>query len=332
MIVAGGSAEPNRRRAFAIIGGLVLSFSVFTLVGGALLSLLHLPQDLLRDLGIALLLVLAVGLMVPRMGEIIERPFARLGARGVAGSGSGLVLGASLGLVFVPCAGPVLAAISAVAATHRIGITSVLLTLAYALGAAVPLLVLTLVVQRTTTGWKRLRNHMPMVRRVAGAVMGITALAIAFNLTSPLTGVPGYTNALEAHVEGSPSVVSQLRNLQGEHGRSFAARQTATAGSLPILGKAPAFTGVTTWLNTPGNRPLTLAALRGKVVLVDFWTYSCINCLRSLPHVESWYRAYRKGRSRSGRCTHARVPLRACRQQRTDRRCPSRGALSRGHR
>ena len=231
------------------------SFSVFTLVGGSLLSLLHLPQDFLRDLGIGLLFALALGLMVPPLGGLIERPFARLGARGTAGgSGNGFVLGASLALVFVPCAGPVLATISAVAADHRIGVTSVLLTLAYALGVAVPLLVLALVARRTTTGWKALRTHMPAVRRVAGVVVGLTALAIVLNLTTSLTAVPGYASALEDHIESTPSVAGQLRTLQGEHGHNAATRQTAAAGALPDLGRAPAFAGITRWLNTPGGQ------------------------------------------------------------------------------
>src|SRR5579863_8633717 len=102
VVVAGGATGGSRWRPFAIIGGLVASFSLFTLVGGSILSALHLPQDFLRDLGIAALLLLAAGLLVPKIGEVLERPFARLGARRTAGTGSGFLLGASLGLVFVP--------------------------------------------------------------------------------------------------------------------------------------------------------------------------------------------------------------------------------------
>jgi cytochrome c biogenesis protein CcdA/thiol-disulfide isomerase/thioredoxin len=291
VVVAGGATGESRWRPLSIIGGLVASFSLFTLVGGSILSALHLPQDFLRDLGIAALFLLAAGLLVPRFGDLLERPFARLGARRTAGSGSGFVLGASLGLVFVPCAGPVLAAISVVAATHHVGLASVLLTVAYAAGAAVPLLAFALVARRTASGWKRLRDRAPMIRRVAGAVLAVTALAIAFDVTRPLqTSVPGYTSALENRIEGTGSVAHRLQALTGEHG-GFSA--TATSGSsLPDLGPAPGFRGVTAWLNTPGNRPLTLQGLRGKVALVDFWTYSCINCQRTLPHLEAWYREY----------------------------------------
>jgi len=294
VIVAGGAAEAttaSKWRPYAIIAGLVATFSLFTLTGGIILSALGLPQDFLRYLGSVVLVLLGVSLVVPALGDLVERPFARLGAHNQAGSGSGLVLGASLGLVFAPCAGPVLAAITVVATRHRVGFTSVLLTLAYALGAALPLLVLAVVAQRTTKGWKKLRTHMPTVRKVAGAVLVVTAVAIFFNWTNPLRAVPGYTSALEDHIEGSSSVTNQLRTLTGEHANKFVTHEAVT-GSLPVLGAAPDFTGITTWLNTPGDRPLTLGGLRGKVVLVDFWTYSCINCQRTLPHVEAWYNAY----------------------------------------
>jgi cytochrome c biogenesis protein CcdA/thiol-disulfide isomerase/thioredoxin len=298
VIAAGGSTGGGPARPFAIIGGMVASFTAFTLAGGELLGLLHLPQDLLRDLGIAMLFLLAAGLIVPALGELLERPFSRLGAGNpggfAGGTANGALLGVSLGLVFVPCAGPVLAAISAVAATHRVGLTAVLLTLSYSLGAALPLLLLAIVARRTTTGWKALRSRMPIVRRVAGVVLALTALVLALDLTTPLTAVPGYASSIEDHIEQAPGVQGQLRALQGEHGRNFAAGQTASAGALPDLGAAPAFTGITRWLNTPGDRPLSLAGLRGKVVLVDFWTYSCINCQRELPHVEAWYAEYHR--------------------------------------
>ena len=349
VVVAGGSAETNRARPFVIIAGIVVSFSLSVLFASSVLSFLHLPQDLLFWLGIALLGLLAVGLLVPRVGEVIERPFARLGSSRYAKSGSGFVLGLSLGLVFVPCAGPVLTAISVASARHHVGFTSLLVTLFYAIGVTVPLLVLALVAQRATTGWSSLRTHLPTVRRVAGAILAVATLAIAFNWLGALQrDVPGYTTTLEDHIESTGNACTQLRQLSGERQNQFAAanaRQegtkatcaatdsgnsqsghlaagatttttkpsttSTTSGSaakrtsaefmasktnLPNLGRAPDFTGITAWFNTPGNAGLDLkkGSLRGKVVLVDFWTYSCINCQRSLPHVESWYNDYKK--------------------------------------
>ncbi len=290
-IVAGGSAGSDRRRPFLIIAGLVVTFAASVLAGDALLSALHLPEDLLQKLGIAALVVMGLAFLVPVLGEWVERPFVRLARGARPARGGGLLLGASLGLVFAPCAGPVLATITTVAAEHRVGLTAVLLTVAYSAGAALPLLVVAVAVQRTSTGWAPLRRHAPTIRRVGGAVMVLTAVAIALNWTDGLTTVPGYTAALQRHVEGAAPVNRQLAGLRGASGRGFD-HQVAAAG-LPDLGTAPAFAGITRWLNTPGDRPLTLAGLRGHVVLVDFWTYSCINCRRALPHVEAWWQDYR---------------------------------------
>ncbi len=128
VVMAGGSAGASKWRPYVIIAGLVVSFSVSVLFASSLLGFLHLPQDFLFWLGVALLGLLSVGLLIPRFGEVIERPFARLGASRYANEGGGFVLGLSLGLVFVPCAGPVLTAISVAAAHHHAGASSVLVT------------------------------------------------------------------------------------------------------------------------------------------------------------------------------------------------------------
>ncbi len=341
VVMAGGSTGTSKWRPYVIIAGLVVSFSLSVLFASSLLSFLHLPQDLLFWLGVTLLGLLSVGLLIPKIGELIERPFTRLGASRYANQGGGFVLGLSLGLVFVPCAGPVLTAISVAAAHHHAGASSLLVTLFYALGVTIPLLVLAVVAQRATTSWSSLRSHLPTVRKVAGVVLGVATLAIAFNWLGALQrDVPGYTSALEDHIESTGSACTQLQHLSGEHQNQFAAANAhlegkkatcaatdegnsqsghLTAGAttttttnpsapaspkkvpvfmasktdLPNLGRAPNFTGITAWFNTPGNDPLTLSELRGKVVLIDFWTYSCINCQRALPHVEGWYNDYK---------------------------------------
>jgi cytochrome c biogenesis protein CcdA/thiol-disulfide isomerase/thioredoxin len=310
-VVAGGSAGTKRARPFLIIAGLVVSFTLATLLGSTVLSALGLPQDFLRWAGISVLLLLAVGLLVPAIGYWTERPFSRLGASPRARSGGGFVLGLSLGLVFVPCAGPVLSAIAVAGANHHVSASSLSVALFYSAGAALPLLVLSLAAQRAATGWQQLRKHLPVVRRLAGGVLALTTLAIAFGLFDPLQrAVPGYTSALQNQVEGGSSIASQLQKLSGEHANTYAKKQAAALAAkgpaaakksasfktvpLPELGRAANFTGIVAWLNTPGDRPLTLAQLRGKVVLVDFWTYSCINCQRALPHVEAWYNDYKK--------------------------------------
>jgi cytochrome c biogenesis protein CcdA/thiol-disulfide isomerase/thioredoxin len=292
VIVASGASEVDRRRPFVIIGGLVVSFTTFTLVGGQLLSALHLPQDLLRTVAIVMLIVLAFGLLLPPVGELLERPFARLGSHRQVTSLGGFVLGASLGLIFVPCAGPVLAAISVVAATHRVGLGAWALTLSYAVGAALPLLVLAVLAQRAVEGFARLRAALPTIRKITGGVLLATAVVVVGNVAAPLQrSTPGFTGRLQDSIGASGGGAAALRSLTGERTLRFSGE--VASAPLANQGPAPAFTGITSWLNTPAGRPLTLASLRGHVVLVDFWTYSCINCQRTLPHLEAWDRLYR---------------------------------------
>ncbi len=280
-----GLAQP-----VAVIAGLVLSFSLLILAGSEILSLFHLPQDSLRNAGIALLVVVGLGYLIPPLGALIERPFARLGTRRPGGTPGGFVLGLALGLVYVPCAGPVLAAITVVGATHRVGLTAVVLTAAFAVGTAVPLLAIAIAGGQFTGRIGALRRHAAQVRQVGGAVLIAVAVVISFNVLGGLQrDIPGYSTALQ----GSGAVRKQLNALTGEPHTTLA-KCNPNATALVDCGPAPNFTGITAWLNTPGGKPLALSALRGKVVLVDFWTYSCINCQRTLPHIEAWYREYAK--------------------------------------
>ena len=290
-----GSAGPAVRtqraglaRPLAVIAGLVLSFSLVVLAGSEILSLLHLPQDSLRDAGIVLLVVVGVGYLIPSVGTLLERPFTRLSARRPSDRAGGFVLGLALGVLYVPCAGPVLAAITVIGATHRVGWTAVILTAAFAAGTAVPLLAIAVAGSQLTRRIGAVRRRAPEVRRAGGAVLIVIAVAIAFNVFGGLQrDLPGYTTALQ----GSSKFRKQLNGLTGA-ARTTLTSCSATGSALGNCGSAPNFTGITSWLNTPGGKPLSLSALRGKVVLVDFWTYSCINCQRTLPHVEAWYKKY----------------------------------------
>jgi cytochrome c biogenesis protein CcdA/thiol-disulfide isomerase/thioredoxin len=285
-ILFAGGASGGRRRPYAIIAGLVASFATFTLVATWLLEQLHLPQDFLRDLSIALLLVLAASLIFPRFGVLLERPLAALSRRAPSDDlGGGFLLGASLGLVFVPCGGPVIAAISANAARLELGPKTVAVTLAYALGAAIPMLAVAALGQSAT---RRLRANAAHLRVAFGVLMAVAALAIALDADRRLqTWFPDYTHALQG-LERSSVANDELGKLQHRGASPFKAM---ASGSLPDYGVAPQFAGISDWLH---SRPLTLEQLRGKVVLVDFWTYSCINCLRTLPHLEAWDQRYRK--------------------------------------
>jgi len=296
VVLVAGATEPEararRRRPFAVVAGLVLSFSAVTLGGSALLSALGLPQDFLRDAGLVVLGLFGLGLLVPQVGELLERPFSRIRFRQPKGQGAGFVLGLGLGAVFVPCAGPVLAAISVIGATRHVSAEAVFLTLFFAAGAAVPLLFVALAGDGLVRRVAVLRQRAPFIRIAGGVVLVAMALVIGLNLTDGLQrSVPGYTSALQRHIEGTAFATHQLTALKGTGNGSLSACK-ADQAALEECGAAPGFRRVTAWLNTPGDRPLTLESLRGRVVLVDFWTYSCINCQRTLPHVEVWDRLY----------------------------------------
>jgi cytochrome c biogenesis protein CcdA/thiol-disulfide isomerase/thioredoxin len=292
IVLAGGATG---RRPLAIVAGLVASFTLFTLTAAWLLDRLGLPDDLLRNVAITALVLVAATLLWPALGERISRRLAFLGRRPGGELGGGVLLGAALGLVFVPCAGPVLATVTVLAARNDFGLELVALTLAYAVGASLPLLAVAFAGRSVGDA---LHRRAVAVRRVAGALVLAAAVAIAAGLDRPLqTRVPGYTEAVQERIEGSAAAQSRLRRLTGAQPpvpvAAVSSGHAATAGravALPDYGPAPDFTAIERWLN---SSPLTLAGLRGRVVLIDFWTYSCINCLRTLPFIRAWDERYR---------------------------------------
>jgi cytochrome c biogenesis protein CcdA/thiol-disulfide isomerase/thioredoxin len=284
ILLAGGAAG---RKPLRIIGGLVLSFSVFTLFASWLLDALGLPQDLLRNLAISLLFVMAAVLLIPRLALWVERSLSLFSRLRPANAGGGFFLGVTLGLVFVPCAGPFLAAVTTAAAREDFGVRTIAATVAYSIGAAIPML---LIVRGGREAAARIKEHAATLRTVSGVVVAAVALGLVFHVDDHLANwTPGYTTFLQNKIENNASAARALAKVRG--GRApLAAVQSATGG-LPDYGVAPPLKPDGAWINT---QPLTLAQLRGKVVLVDFWTYSCINCLRTLPHLKSWYATYRK--------------------------------------
>jgi cytochrome c biogenesis protein CcdA/thiol-disulfide isomerase/thioredoxin len=284
IVLAGGATG---RRPLAIVAGIVVSFTVFTLFAAWLLDLLGLPQDVLRDLAIALLLLVALTLLFPKVGELLARPLQVLTRRGSGELGGGFLLGASLGLVFVPCAGPVLAAVTVLAANRDFGLRTLALTLSYALGAALPMLAIAFAGQRAA---RTFRSRAESIRRVSGVLVAAAALAIAFGLDLKLqTRIPAYVEAVQDRIERSSAAQRELRELTGSKPPE-AAEGGGGEGRLTDYGPAPEFQGLAGWLN---SKPLTIEGLRGRVVLIDFWTYSCINCLRTLPYIREWDDRYR---------------------------------------
>lgn len=294
----GERVESRRARPYLVIAGLVCSFSAVTLAGSALLSALHLPQDAIRWAALVTLTVIGLGLIFPPLQHLIERPFARIpqwqiGAQAGPESprASGFGLGLTLGALYVPCAGPVLAAIVVAGGTGSVGLPTLILTATFAVGTALPLLVFALAGRRVAERVAAFRRRQRAVQIAGGITMIVLAVALVFNLPAMLQrAVPDYTAAMQNRIGAN-----QLRRDLSLSGTVNGRLADCVDGSpeLQQCGPAPAISGITRWLNTPDGKPVDLASLRGKVVLIDFWAYSCINCQRAIPHVVDWYNRYR---------------------------------------
>jgi cytochrome c biogenesis protein CcdA/thiol-disulfide isomerase/thioredoxin len=310
-IALSAGATGGRRRPLGIVAGLAVSFSFATVALVYVISALGLPDDFLRKLAIVVLLGFGIVLMIPKLAARLEAWISQFASRaGIArakgdGFWSGTAVGASLGLVYAPCAGPILAGVITVSASQSFSAGRLAVALSYGIGSAVVLYFLMLGGRRVVA---------PLARRgvglqiAMGAVMVVVALAmlrdydVRFQNTIA-SDLPSFLVNPTEGLEDTAAAQSALAEIRGSSAHGIGAR-AADAGrvgagpgpgsSLPVLGQAPEFVGNQRWFNTPGDRPLTLRDLHGRVVLVDFWTYSCINCIRTLPYLKAWDERYRK--------------------------------------
>ena len=312
-IALSAGATGGRRRPLGIVAGLAVSFTFATVALVYVISALGLPNDFLRKLAIVVLLGFGVTLMIPPLAARLEAWMSQFASRaGVAkgrgdGFWSGTAVGASLGLVYAPCAGPILAGVITVSASQSFSAGRLAVALSYGIGSAVVLYFLMLGGRRVVA---------PLARRgvglqiAMGAVMVVVALAMLRNYdirfqNTIASSLPSFLVNPSEGLEDTAAAQSALARIRGASGHGIGARAAsaprpaagAAAGpdsNLPVLGEAPEFVGNERWFNTPGDRPLTLRGLRGRVVLVDFWTYSCINCIRTLPYLKAWDAKYRR--------------------------------------
>jgi cytochrome c biogenesis protein CcdA/thiol-disulfide isomerase/thioredoxin len=299
-------------RPYMVIAGLVCSFSLATLIGSALLSALHLPQDAIRWTALVVLAIIGLGLIFPPLQHVIERPFAFIPQRQIGGNTDGFGLGLTLGALYVPCAGPVLAAIVVAGGTASLGAPVLILTATFALGNAIPLLAFALAGRHVAERVAAFRRRQRVIQIAGGVMMIVLAVALVFNLPAMLQRVvPDYTTAMQNRLganeiqrsvipsrpptsqTSSASVLPLDQGSGNSTGNGVMTNCSDGSTELQQCGPAPNITGITQWLNTPDNKPLDPASLRGKVVLIDFWAYSCINCQRAIPHVVDWYNRYR---------------------------------------
>jgi cytochrome c biogenesis protein CcdA/thiol-disulfide isomerase/thioredoxin len=318
LLSAGGVG--GRRRPLGIVLGLSITFTIAIVGVASVVDGVGLGSDPLRDLAVAVLLAFGLALLLPGIAARLEAPLSRLARFGPRSRGegfpSGLLVGGALGFVYTPCASPILAAVISVSAASG---RSIVIAIAYAAGSALVLLALCLGGRRLLDRVRR-AGRGPALQRVLGAVMVATAVAIVTNLDVNFDqfvaeSIPDVN--LTASLECSSAVTGRLHELTGHRPRFAPANGSsachggassvhalapgasqasllATAGTLPDLGPAPEFAETQQWFNTPAGSALSLGALRGRVVLIDFWTYTCINCIRTLPYLKAWDAAYRR--------------------------------------
>jgi cytochrome c biogenesis protein CcdA/thiol-disulfide isomerase/thioredoxin len=324
------SAAGGRRRPLGIVVGLAATFTIAIVLLAQLVKGIGLASGAARTLAIVVLIGFGIAMLIPELAARIQAPLSRLGRFGpkTRGTGfwSGLGVGGALGFVCAPCAGPILAAVTSVSASSGASARVVLVAIAYSAGLAAVMSVYAFAGRAALDRIRRAaRGH--VVEGALGAVLILTAVLMAFNLDVRFEEALAKDGSLPAilvdptrSLENSNAVQNRLASLRppsrfataqkeasaGSAGRAgigragiavtLAERQVAIPGvktpALPDDGTAPDFTGTEDWFNTPGGRALSLAALRGHVVLVDFWTYTCINCLRTLPFLKGLYASY----------------------------------------
>jgi len=313
-IALSAGATGGRRRPLGIVAGLTVSFTIAVVALVYLISALHLPNELLRDLAIVVLIAFGVVLMVPPLADRLEAwlsGFAgRAGAPRTGGDGfwSGTLVGASLGILYTPCAGPILGGVIVVTASQTFSAGRLAVAFAYGLGSAAVLYLLMLGGRRVV---RPLARRGKALQVATGAVMVLVALAMLGNYDlrfqrQVTADLPSFLVNPAEGLEKTASAESALAKIQGyssdgiglraaaEEGEREPVQHPADAVPLHDYGPAPEFTDTEKWFNTPAGEPLTMRGLRGRVVLVDFWTYTCINCIRTLPYLEAWDKRYRK--------------------------------------
>ncbi len=285
-IILSSSATGSRRHPWGVVLGFILSFTFFTLFLSSLVKLTGVSADVLRTFSVVVIFAFGLVLLFPVLLKVFELFASKVASINVGGGDpnaekgfwSGIVIGISLGLVWTPCVGPILASVISLALSGSVSGEAFFITLSYALGTALPMLAILYggrgLVQRVPL----LLNNLGKIQKVFGVLMLLTALAIHFNYDRKfqayvLEAFPNYGTGLVS-IEDNELVKKELNDMHGEGEAYEFAPELIEGGE---------------WFNSDA---LSLEDLRGKVVLIDFWTYTCINCIRTLPYVQSWHDKY----------------------------------------
>lgn len=296
-IVLAGSFG-SKRKPLGIVMGFVLSFTIFTLFLTTLVKITNIPADILRNFSIIVIFIFGVSLLIPKFQYYIELAFSKLSSRfnptgthqGIIG---GILIGFSLGLIWTPCVGPIIASVITLAATSTVTLNSVIITFAYAIGTAIPMLIIMIGGRSLLQKVPWLLSNTEKIQKIFGVFMILIAIALYLNFdrsfqTFVLNKFPKYGTNL-SFLEDNNLVKDNLSSI-----KNVAKSNTSSDSLLNENYPAPEITGISNWINLPADKQsLSSSDLKGKVVLVDFWTYTCINCIRTLPHVIEWNDKYK---------------------------------------
>ncbi len=286
-IILSGSLAGGKRHPIGIIVGFVVVFAVFTLFARQLVGLIGIDLNVLRDMSFILLLCFGFILLSTYLTERFNHVFERLANFGAnvavlnnpkGGFWSGFLFGSLVGLVWTPCAGPILAAVIVQSVSQTTAWGSLITVLAFGIGAAVPMLLIALLGRSVTQKMTFFRDHAGLLRKLLGLIIiaSVMAMIASNTMNTPFTRHASNPQMQMTQDAAIPADNTPAIPLHLEKG-------------LKIPYAAPALVGLNNWINSPG---LTLENVLGQVVLIDFWAYSCINCIRTLPHVNAWYEKY----------------------------------------
>lgn len=275
-----GGVEVGNKRAIGIITGFIASFTFFTLFLSTIVKITGIPSDLLRNFSIFIIIFFGVSLLIPNVQVLIEKLFSKLSkfapvSKPDSSFSGGVWVGFSLGLLWTPCVGPILASVITLAISGTVNLSAFLITLAYSIGTAIPMFLI-------MVGGRNLLNKFPWVtqntaklQKIFGVVMVLTGIAIYFNFDRNfqsyiLTKFPNYGTNLTSF-ENKVSVKKEIEKVSS----------------------APELIPGGEWFNLPADKQdIVISELKGSVVLIDFWTYTCINCIRTLPYLKNWHEKY----------------------------------------
>ena len=290
IILSSSSSDSGKKRPVGVVVGFIASFTFFTLFLSSIVKASGFPAESLRYISVFILGMFGLSLLIPQVQVLIEKIFSSLAkyvpsSQNKKGFGGGVLIGLSLGLLWTPCVGPILASVISLAISGSISSQAFLITLAYSLGTAIPMFV---IMQAGSTALQKvpwLVRNTARIQETFGVLMIATAIGIFFNLdrqfqTFVLSRFPQYGVGL-TKFEDNQQVKEELEKVSQKESNMLGTNKSKSFAPEIISGGE--------WFNSD---PLGVEELRGKVVLIDFWTYSCINCQRTFPYLRDWWNKY----------------------------------------